>query len=244
MAGYSYTVSFTAKTDIVDGRDVQFFLEDTDAGYMKYFMETETLTSDFQTFTYSFAATTTNNDTKIGIFVGNMTNGELGNVIIDSITVTKEEGLLGTYFEDLVNADFTDTDISSWTTEGNVDLSHNASGYLEVNVTELTGDFWLENLTYRDLIVEAWTTYTVSVTVKADVARDVILFAEDTNNGFFKYAEVTHSVTTEWTTIELTFKPIETNTDTTLGLFLGDMANAALGTIYIDSIEITAVPFN
>ena len=144
----------------------------------------------------------------------------------------------------MTNPDFANADISAWTKEGNITLTHDEQGYLVVNVSAFTGNFWEENITYRDLLAEAWTTYTVTITIKADVGRDVVLFAEDTNNGYQKYAEVTHSITTDWTTIDLTFKPLVDNADTTLGIFLGDMANAQLGNVYIDSIVITATPFN
>ena len=242
MIKYWYTISFTAKTDITDGRDVQFFLEDTDAFFMKYFLETETLTNEFQTFTYTFVSTQNNNDTKIGIFLGTMDNAFEGNVIVDSIEITKEVGLAGTMIEYLVNADFSTDDISNWGTEGNVSLSYDSNGYLVADVTSFTGNFWEENITYRNLITESWTNYTVSVVIKGTVSRDVILFVEDTDNGFTKYADVTHTVTTEWTTIELSFKPLDDNADTTIGLFLGSMDNAEFGQIIIDSITITATP--
>lgn len=239
---FTYTVTFTAKTDIETGRNVQFFLEDTDNNYLKYIIETETLSTEFQTFTYTYIATANNNDTKLGVFVGNMDNAELGNVIIDEITVTKEAGLQGTLFEDLVNPNFDDSDISNWNTEGNVALSYDEAGYLVMDVTAFTGNFWEENVTYGNLITESWTNYTVEVVIKGTVERDVILFVEDTDAGFIKYAEITHTVTTDWTTITLTFKPLESNADTKIGLFLGDMENAGFGQIMIDSITITADP--
>lgn len=239
---FTYTVTFVVKTDVEAGRNVMFFLEDTDNAYAKFFEETVTLTTEFQSFTYTYVATTNNSDTKIGLFLGDMENAALGNVIIDSITVVKEAGLQGNKFEDLANADFTDSDISAWGTEGNVALSHNAEGYLVIDVTGLTGNFWEENITYRDLIVETWVKYTVEVVIRGDVSRDVILFAEDTDNAYAKYADVTHTVTTEWTTITLQFTPTETNADTTLGLFFGTMENSELGQFEIDSITIIAEP--
>ena len=239
---YTYTVTIIAKTDVTTGRNVQFFLEDTDAGFLKFFIHQEYLTTSFQTFTYTYVSTQNNNDTKLGVFIGNLPDSEPGSVIIDSITVTKEEGLMGTMFEDLNNADFSNSDLSDWTKEGNVEITHDANGYLVANVSSFTGNFWEENITYRNLIIESWTNYTVELVIKSDVSRDVTLFVEDTDAGFFKYADVTQTVTTEWTTITLTFRPTESNADTTLGLFLGDMENAELGSIYIDSITITSEP--
>ena len=239
--GNTYTISFTARTDIEGGRDVQFFLEDTDAGFLKYFLETETLTNDFQTFTYTYISTSGNYDTTLGIFLGNMENGKLGNVIIDEIIITKTEGLQGTKLEDLDNPLFDSNDISAWTYEGNITLSYDEEGYLVAEVSDFTGNFWEDNITYRDLIVEAWTTYTITIILKSSVERDVVLFAEDTDAGFAKYVESTFAVGTDWTTIEVTFRPTEDNADTTIGLFLGLMDGATFGEIMIDSIVITAV---
>jgi len=239
---HTYTITFTAKTDIENGRDVQFFLEDTDLAYFKYFMETETLTTEFQTFTYTFVAINSNNDTKIGLFLGEMVNASLGSVIIDSIEIVKVVGLLGTNLEDLENSDFSNSDLSNWETEGNVTVTYDVNGYLVADVTGFTGNFWEENLTYGNMITESWVAYTIEIVIKSSVERDVILFAEDTDAGFLKYAEVTETITSEWTTIVLSFTPNSLNNDTKIGLFLGEINGSSLGQIMIDSITITAVP--
>ena len=76
------------KTSIASGRDITFFVENTDAGYAKYFEITESITSTFQTFTYTFTPTQDNDDTKVGIFLGDMENAGLGIITIDSIVIT------------------------------------------------------------------------------------------------------------------------------------------------------------
>lgn len=84
-AGYTYTVSFTLRTDEVLGREVILFLEDTDNNYFKFFEETVTLGLEYQTFTYTYHATMKNNDTKVGIFFAN----DVGTVIIDSVLIER-----------------------------------------------------------------------------------------------------------------------------------------------------------
>ena len=159
-----------------------------------------------------------------------------------SIEIVKVVGLLGTNLEDLENSDFSNSDLSNWETEGNVTVTYDVNGYLVADVTGFTGNFWEENLTYGNMITESWVAYTIEIVIKSSVERDVILFAEDTDAGFLKYAEVTETITSEWTTIVLSFTPNSLNNDTKIGLFLGEINGSSLGQIMIDSITITAVP--
>lgn len=84
-AGCTYTLTFTVRTDEVNGREVILFLEDTDDNYNKFIEETVTLSTEYQTFTYVYEATVTNNDSKIGLFFAN----DVGTVIIDEISVER-----------------------------------------------------------------------------------------------------------------------------------------------------------
>ena len=92
LPGTEYEVSYTLKTAYAEGRDVTFFVEDVNNGYSKYFEETRTLTNEFQTFTFTFTPDAFNDDTKLGIFLGNTSNPMIGTVIIDSITITAAGG--------------------------------------------------------------------------------------------------------------------------------------------------------
>jgi len=83
--GCTYTITYTLRTDEAQGRDVIVFLENTDDNYNKFIEDTVTLTQEYQTFTYTYVATFTNDDTKIGIFFAN----DVGTVIIDSILVER-----------------------------------------------------------------------------------------------------------------------------------------------------------
>jgi hypothetical protein len=242
--GYTYEVTYRMKTGLVDGRDVVVFVEPS-AGAPKLLEEQISLTTSYQDFTFSFQTTTNTETGMIGVFLGaNLPGAHPGTVIIDSITIVrtgeKQEEVLLT---DFPNQLFTESDISAWVTEGNVTLNHNASGYLEADVTSFTGLFYQDNIQLGGFYVSAGTTYQVSFTIRTSIlnGRDVTFFVEDTNAGYAKYFEVTESLTDSFQTFTYTFTPTQDNDDTKIGIFLGDMENAALGMVIIDSIVITVV---
>ncbi len=148
----TYTVSYTLKTEYPEGRDVTFFVEDVDAGYAKYFEVTETLTNEFQTFTFEFTPTAFNDDTKLGIFLGNTSNPFLGNVIIDSIVITQTLGEtvpeihgaedlvleIGDVFDPLAGVtaiDFEDGDLTASIVVGGDTVDTSADGVFVVTYT-------------------------------------------------------------------------------------------------------------
>lgn len=142
---------------------------------------------------------------------------------------------------DLPNQDFTDTDISGWGTEGTLTLSHDASGYLVVSVTELGNDPWSQNLGFSNQKVISGNTYEVTFVIKTEFAagRDVTFFVEDTDNGYAKYFEETRTLTDSFQTFTFTFTPTADNSDSKIGIFVGNTTNAVIGNVVIDSITIT-----
>jgi hypothetical protein len=242
--GYTYEVTYRMKTGLEDGRDVVVFVEPSQ-GAAKLLEEQISLTTTYQDFTFTFQTTTNTTSGMLGVFLGaNLPGAHPGAVMIDSITLVrtgeKEEEV---FLTDLPNPNFTETDISMWGTEGNVVLTHNASGYLDADVSAFTGAFYQENIQLGGFFVSAGTTYQVEFTVKTSIAggRDVTFFVEDTNAGYAKYFETTESLTDVFQTFTFTFTPTADNDDTKIGIFLGDMENAALGMITIDSIIVTVV---
>ena len=181
----------------------------------------------------------------IGVFLGaNLPGANPGSVIIDSIVLTSTgEKLENVMFTDFPNQTFTSSDISNQNPERNVVLTHNANGYLEANVSAYTGLFYQENIQLGGFYVTACVTYQVSFTVKTSIVggRDVTFFVENTDAGYVKYFEITESITGAFQTFTYTFTPTQDNDYTKVGIFLGDMENAGLGIITIDSIIITVV---
>ena len=242
--GYTYQITFSMKTALQNGRDVVVFVEPS-PGAAKLLEQQVSLTTTYQDFTFTFASTSNTTTGMIGVFLGaNLPGANPGSVIIDSIILTRTgEKTQDVMLTDLPNQTFTSSDISMWVTEGKVELMHNSSGYLEANVTGYTGAFYQENIQLGGFYVTAGVTYQVSFTVRTSIVggRDITFFVENTDAGFAKYFEITESITSTFQTFTYTFTPSENNDDTKVGIFLGDMENAGLGIITIDSIEITVI---
>ncbi|BCR35805.1 carbohydrate binding domain-containing protein [Mariniplasma anaerobium] len=240
--GYTYEVTYSMKTGLTAGRDVVVFVEPSQ-GAAKLLEEQVSLTTVYQDFTFTFQTTTNTTSGVVGVFLGaNLPGAHPGVVMIDSIVITRTGELQEEVnFIDLPNQEFTSSDISLWATEGNVVLAHNASGYLEADVSAFTGAFYQENLQQGGYFIEAGKTYTIVFIIKTDITlgRDVTFFVEDTNAGYVKYFEETETLTTVFQTFTYTFTPTVDNDDTKIGIFLGDMDNSAIGLVIIDSIVIT-----
>ena len=249
-AGYTYTVTFTLRTDEVNGRDVIVFLEDTDNNYAKYFEETVTLTQDYQTYTYEYVALQNNNDTKVGLFFAN----DVGTVIIDSILIDRvptngepETCTLINLYE-VVNGEFLNAPAEPWFFIGGWMVNDPDSIWIRdydaiiFDVTDAAlneravwdGAFWQPKI-----YTEAGYTYTVTFTLRTDEVngRDVIVFLEDTDNNYAKYFEETVTLTQEYQTYTYEYVALQNNNDTKVGLFFAN----DVGTVIIDSIIITRV---
>jgi hypothetical protein len=240
--GYTYEVTFRMKTGLAGGRDVVVFAEYAQ-NTPKILEEQISLTNDYQDFTFTFQTTSNTTTGLIGVFLGgNVPGAHPGEVMIDSITMTRSgEKQAEIMFEDLLNQTFTDADISMWDTEGNVTLSHDTDGYLNADVTQFVGAFYQDNLQLGGFYVTAGVTYEVTFTVRTAFVegRDVTFFVENTDAGYSKYFEETETLTDTFQTFTYMFTPTADNDDTKIGIFLGNMDNAMLGMIVIDSITVT-----
>ena len=240
--GYTYEVTYRMKTGLSEGRDVVVFAESA-PGAPKLLEEQVSLTTSFQDFTFTFVTETNTSTGMIGVFIGaNLPGAHPGSIVFDSVVVTRTGELIpDVNLTDLENQEFTNADISEWETEGNVALTHDASGYLVADVSGFTGAFYQENIQNGGYAITSGISYTVTYTIKTDVTagRDVTFFVEDTDAGYAKYFENTETLTTEFQTFTYTFTPTADNGDTKIGIFLGDMDNAVIGNVIIDSITIT-----
>ncbi len=237
IPGLYYRVTFDAKGDAARDFIVGFW--DGGTAFEKMFE----LGTEYQTYTWIFKYTG-GSTAALEFKLGQSSDNYEGTLfIVDNVSIEVEDAeppaplTLDTY----PNQEFTDTDISGWTTEGTLTLSHDAMGYLVATVTELGANPWDQNIGFPGLNVYAGYTYTVSYTIKTAFAegRDVTFFAEDTNNGYAKYFETTETLTDAFQTFTYTFTPTADNDDTKLGIFLGNTSNPLIGDVVIDSIIVT-----
>ena len=240
--GYTYEITYRLKTGLSEGRDVVLFVEPAQ-GAAKLLEEQVSLTTEFQDFTFTFQTLSTTDTGMVGVFIGaNLPGAHPGSIIFDSIVITRTGELeADVYLQEIPNQDFANSDISAWDTEGNVTLSHDANGYLVVNVSAFTGAFYQENIQLGGFSVTSGKTYTVTYVVKTDISagRDITFFVEDTDAGYAKYFEETVTLTESFQTFTYTFTPTADNGDTKIGIFVGDMENAFTGNVIIDSITVT-----
>lgn len=179
LPGVTYVVSYTIKTEYAEGRDVTFFIENVDNSYSKYFEEVGTLTNEFQTFTYSFTPDAFNEDTKLGIFLGNTSNPMVGTVIIDSITITEDGSIDLKPVLAGVESGLIDFDVAFDPMAG-VTATDGVDGDLTTTIV-VTGD---------TVDVSTEGTYTITYTVTdsfgnvttVDRVLTVVGFVADTNN--------------------------------------------------------------
>ena len=64
--------------------------------------------------------------------------------------------------ETIANVDFTDSELSAWVADGNINLSHDVNGYLVAHVTAFTGEFYQENISIGNLNTATDHTYTIT----------------------------------------------------------------------------------
>ena len=223
----SYDVSFKAKGSVA--RDMVAGLGLNAAPYSAA-TETVSLTTEWTTFTYTIATTTSD-----GVDFGDANSrvlfdmgGAVGQVWIDDVSV-KLTG--GDGAELLTNGDF-QAGSANWL---NADAA--ITSYFAVDVTS-AGDVWSVNLSQVMTLTPA-TSYEVSFKAKGSVARDMVA-GLGLNAAPYSAATETVSLTTEWQTFTYTI-----TTTTADGVDFGD-ANSrvlfdmggAVGQVWIDDVSV------
>ena len=185
VADTAYEVSFKAKASLARTMVAGLGLNHADWNDAT---ETATLTTEWQTFSYTI---TTTDENGVGFGDDNSRvlfdmGGEVGVVSIDDVSVK-----LADEVELLTNGDF-QSGATGWT---NADTAIRA--YFEVDV-ESAGDVWSYNLSQVMALVPD-TAYEVSFKAKASVARTMVA-GLGLNHADWNHATETVALTTEWQT--------------------------------------------
>ena len=185
VADTAYEVSFKAKASLARTMVAGLGLNHADWNDAT---ETATLTTEWQTFSYTI---TTTDENGVGFGDDNSRvlfdmGGEVGVVSIDDVSVK-----LADEVELLTNGDF-QSGATGWT---NADTAIRA--YFEVDV-ETAGDVWSYNLSQVMALVPD-TAYEVSFKAKASLARTMVA-GLGLNHADWNHATETVALTTEWQT--------------------------------------------
>ncbi len=90
--GNTYTYTFTAKTEVENGRDMGVSFENSNHARLSF--DVFSLTSEYQTFTGSFSSTGTSSGNVLNFFLGDITNDELGKIIFSEIRIVESTTII------------------------------------------------------------------------------------------------------------------------------------------------------
>ncbi len=202
-AGESYVVRLVAKADIE--RKVNVEVVNPDGGFAQIAptLEQAVIGTDWVTYEIHFVADADYNNAKVGLLLGNVDGMQASNV-----TFTVDE--LNVYKYSPFNQGF-DEEVSPWVldninaeiVEGNIVVTFDSS-------RTAGNDPW-NNQLYQtsgsELVLGH--TYQVEVRLKSSIARDVRVWVEDPNNGYFGIATGPETLIAlnqdEWQTLTYTF---------------------------------------
>lgn len=195
VPGTEYTITFDAKSSVA--RDMSLVLI-TDVENRQTF----NLTTDMQTFTFTFIYSGTATTGKIDFELGNISAASVPSIVtFDNIAMTD-----GTNPVTIVNGTFDqvigwNTWAQDWGATGAIDISI-VDQQLNANVTAVSEQFWSVQLFQEGIEVANGNVYIISFQAKADVARDFNVVFIDGNGVEFRQ---TFNLTTDMQTFTFTF---------------------------------------
>jgi len=227
--GKSYSMSFRAKAS--EARDI---IAGIGLNAAPYHSSTEivALTTEWQTFTYTFVA---NDDTTGTPYGGDNSRvlfdmgAAVGNVSLDDITVTELSGEL------IVNRDF-NAGTDNWS--GGATVTEGDNTYYQANVAS-AGDPWAVNLS-QVLTLESSAQYVFTFKAKGEEGRTIIA-GIGLNAAPYHSSTAIVTLTEEWTTYTYLLATIDDTTATPYGgdnsRVLFDMG-ADVGEVSLDDISV------
>ncbi len=227
--GTEYTITFDAKADSPRDINLKFIDANNDE-----FLYVASLTTEMQTFTYTFTYDGTAESGKIDFELGVIGDATAGVITFDNIEMTDGTDPVG-----VVNGDF--EQVVGWGSyahaadgaEMSMDI---VNGELVIDVTNIGTAFWNVQLFQEGIDVVQGATYVVVFDAKADVARDMNFVFIDANGKEFRQV---FDLTTEMQTFTFTFTYDGTATTGKLDFELGNISDSSVATaVTLDNINI------
>ncbi|QLY39533.1 DUF5011 domain-containing protein [Hujiaoplasma nucleasis] len=220
VPGTEYTITFDAKASVA--RDMNLVLIDANA---VEFRQVFNLTTDMETYTFTFTYDGTATSGKIDFELGNISEASVPAVVtFDNITMSD-----GTDPVTVVNGDFEQvigwsTWAQDWGAVGTVDISV-VNGQLLVDVAAISEAFWSIQLFQEGIELVEGASYTIIFNASASVARDMNAVLIDANNVEFRQV---FNLTTEMATYAYTFTYNGAATLGKLDFELGNISEASV----------------
>lgn len=225
----TYQLSFRAKSSVA--RNLTVGLEG--ANNSSLFSETFSVGTDWQTYTYTFSPSVSNNPAKLLFFMGNVsgTTDTAHDIYLDDITLEALPDELVT------NGDFSDglTGWETWTENGS---TYNCTdGAFVATIPTTLPNTWSAQL-YQNITLPENGTYKISFKAKSSIARQITVALE--KDALSPAFSQTFDVGTDWTTIEYTFSGTTSYSSAKLVFMLGNVGSTSntAHTVQIDDVHV------
>lgn len=225
----TYQLSFRAKSSVA--RNLTVGLEG--ANNSSLFSETFSVGTDWQTYTYTFSPSVSNNSAKLLFFMGNVsgTTDTAHDIYLDDITLEALPDELVT------NGDFSDglTGWETWTENGS---TYNCTdGAFVATIPTTLPNTWSAQL-YQNITLPENGTYKISFKAKSSIARQITVALE--KDALSPAFSQTFDVGTDWTTIEYTFSGTTSYSSAKLVFMLGNVGSTSntAHTVQIDDVHV------
>ncbi len=229
-AGTTYTFSFDASTSVADGSRTIIAGIGINEGSFAAAIETVTVTSDIQTFTFTLTPPESSTNSRVLFDLG----ADDGVLVIDNVVlIAEDDGMTGGGDELLSNGDFEQGMVTWFGNAFNVQTDGGNSFNLSDN--EVSGNPFDVNLSHP-VELTGGATYTLSFdasTSMADGSRTIIA-GIGLNEGGFEAAIETVTVTSDLQTYTLTLTPPLGSTNSRVLFDLG----ADAGVLVLDNVSL------
>jgi len=225
VEGSTYEITFDAKADVA--REIIYKI--MTPGYNVRTQQTVALTTEYQTFTYSFVYDGTDPLGQINFELGNISGATAGTVYFDNVAMTKDSEAINVKngnFEQVLNW-------GTWSHDGASTIGI-VNGELVVDVASVGTDPYSVQLFQNDIALVQGNLYTIVFSAKADVAREIIY--KIMTPGYNVRTQQTVALTTEYQTFTYSFVYDGTDPLGQINFELGNISGATAGTVYFDNV--------